>query len=86
LLSFTSAISRFPFSAQVRTYNPETGFPKITRKNKKPTYPGFLARGLCNFFLYGGSRSAAASSQNCAFRDSYSSRSNNTQFGETFSS
>jgi hypothetical protein len=58
---------------------------KITRKNKKPAYPGFLARGLWNFFLYGGSRSAAASSQKCAFRDSYSSRSNNTQFGETFS-
>jgi len=73
------------FCLRVGTYNPETRFPKITRKSKKPTYPGFLARGLWNFFFYGGSRSASASSQKCVFRDSYSSRSNNTQFGETFS-
>jgi hypothetical protein len=80
--------SHFPLSFFASGFvptNSETRFPKITRKNKKTTYPGFLARGLWNFFLYGGSRSAAASSQKCAFRDSYSSRSNNTQFGETFS-
>jgi hypothetical protein len=80
--------SHFPlsfFDSGFVSTNPETRFPKITRKNKKPTYPGFLARGLWNFLFYGGSRSAAASSQKCAFRDSNSSRSNNTQFGETFS-
>ena len=59
---------------------------KCCAKTKKPTYPDFLARGLWNFSVYGGSRSAAASSQKCDVRDSNSSRSNNTRSGETYTS
>src|SRR5205807_81185 len=59
---------------------------KLGAKNKKPTYPDFLARGLWNFSVYGGSKSAAASGQKCDVRDSNSSRSNNTRSGETYAS
>jgi hypothetical protein len=52
-------------------------------KTKSPRGPVFLARGLWNFFVYGAFKSAIASSQKCGFADSYSSGSNNTQFGET---
>jgi hypothetical protein len=58
--------------------NPET------QKTKSPREPGFLARGLWNFFVYGGSKSAVASGQKCVVCNSDSNRSNNTRSGGSF--
>jgi hypothetical protein len=81
----TSGINPLPYKTRtLRTEGVRHPSRAITPKNEKPTWTRVSGTWAWNFFVYGGSRSAAASGQKCVVRDSNSSRSNNTRAGRSF--